>query len=148
MRTIETAVDIDAPPDAVWAVIADLAAYREWNPFLVSAEGELQPGARLRITFKSGDRRPVTMRPTVTHVETGRRLCWQGRLLLPHLFDGAHELVVEPVDGARARFVQREEFGGLLVPLLGRLLRDTAAAFEVMNQALKARVEAQARTRP
>ncbi len=32
MKTVTVSIDIDAPTDAVWAVLADLAAYPQWNP--------------------------------------------------------------------------------------------------------------------
>jgi uncharacterized protein YndB with AHSA1/START domain len=37
MRTISATVDISATPEQVWAVLADLPAYQEWNPFIRSA---------------------------------------------------------------------------------------------------------------
>jgi hypothetical protein len=141
MNSIEHTIDIDAPADAVWAVVADFTHYAEWNPFLVHASGELREGAPLDITFKAGTRKPVRMRPTVVAVEPGRSLRWKGRLPIPRLFDGEHELRVDPIDAHHSRFVQRERFRGLLVPLLGRLLRDTEASFAEMNAALKHRVE-------
>lgn len=50
MRHLEAHADIDAPPEKVWAVLTDLAAYPVWNPFIVRAAGELREGQRLRIT--------------------------------------------------------------------------------------------------
>jgi uncharacterized protein YndB with AHSA1/START domain len=44
MRTISATVDIDAPPDQVWGVLADLDAYPDWNPFIQSASGRLAEG--------------------------------------------------------------------------------------------------------
>ena len=41
----------------------------------------------------------------------------------------------------RTRYVQREEFHGVLVPFVGGMLRDTERGFEEMNAALKARAE-------
>ena len=41
MRTISATVDISATPEQVWAVLADLPAYQEWNPFIRSASGQL-----------------------------------------------------------------------------------------------------------
>jgi hypothetical protein len=41
-------------------------------------------------------------------------------------------------------YKQSEEFGGVLIPLMGRLLKDTAAGFRAMNAALKERVEGSA----
>jgi hypothetical protein len=81
-------------------------------------------------------------KPTVLRAEPNRELRWLGRLWLPRLFDGEHVFVIEPLDETRVRFVQREEFNGLLVPLFARSLdTDTRRGFEEMNQALKARAE-------
>jgi uncharacterized protein YndB with AHSA1/START domain len=33
VRTISATVDIAAPPDQVWDVLADLDGYPDWNPF-------------------------------------------------------------------------------------------------------------------
>jgi hypothetical protein len=81
------------------------------------------------------------MTPRVVEAEAGRVLRWKGSLPIPGLFVGVHELRVEPIGAGRSRFVQRETFGGILVPLLGRLLRDTEAGFAAMDIALKQRVE-------
>ena len=58
------------------------------------------------------------------------------------LFDGHH--VFELVgDGSATHLVHREEFTGILVPLLMPLIRRvTTEGFEAMNAALKARVQA------
>ena len=34
---IHTQIDIGAPIGTVWDVLTDLAAYREWNPFVLEA---------------------------------------------------------------------------------------------------------------
>ena len=40
-REIVTEVEIAAPPDRVWAVLTDGAKYPEWNPFIVSMQGNM-----------------------------------------------------------------------------------------------------------
>ena len=140
MRTLDASIDIAAPPEQVWQVISDLAAYARWNPFIVSAGGEFAIGRRLRVTIVAPGHRPVTFRPTILELEPGRSVTWLGRTLLPGLFDGHHTLSVTATDdGAWFRTV--EEFSGILVPLLGGIMRDSQRGFELMTAAVKARAE-------
>ena len=44
----EASVTIEAPIDVVWAVMTDVARYREWNPFIV--EVGLRDGALVLMT--------------------------------------------------------------------------------------------------
>jgi hypothetical protein len=84
----------------------------------------------------------MLFRPTVLVAEPRQELRWLGRLWLPGLFDGEHSFSIEPLDEGRVRFVQRERFTGLLLPLLSKMLDgDTRRGFEEMNQALKVRAE-------
>jgi hypothetical protein len=84
----------------------------------------------------------MTFRPTVLTAEDNRELRWLGHLLVPGLFDGEHSLTIQPLGENRARFVQREAFKGLLVPLFRRSLdNNTQRGFEEMNRALEERAE-------
>jgi hypothetical protein len=70
---------------------------------------------------------------------TGKEITWRGRLGVPGLFDGTHHLKVEASDPAHTRFVQEEDFSGLLVPFAG--LDPYRLGWEKMNRALKDRCE-------
>jgi hypothetical protein len=141
MRELRREIEIDAPPERVWAVVSDFAAYAEWNPFIRRISGELIEGARLEVRIEPPGGRAATFKPTVRAVEAQRELRWLGRLVLPGIIDGEHSLLIEPLDGGRSRFVQSERFTGLLVGLVGGTLAKTETGFEQMNDALKARVE-------
>ncbi len=138
MRTIERTVDIQAPAVAVWRILTDTDTYADWNPFMPRLSGPFAAGERLTLTVRPG-RRTMTFRPTVLAVEDGALIRWRGRLGMPGLFDGEHELRVEPMPDGGTRFVQRETFSGLLVPLMPRVLDDTATGFAAMNTALRNR---------
>jgi hypothetical protein len=125
----------------VWAVVTDVAAYPEWNPFIRRISGELREGARLEVRIEPPGARATTFKPTVRAVETNRELRWLGRLLVPGIFDGEHSLRIEPRAGGGSRFVQSERFSGVLVGLVKGMLAKTEVGFEQMNAALKARVE-------
>ena len=69
MRTISASIDIAAPPDEVWAVLADLDSYREWNPFIQSASGKLaEVSARLIVNRAAFKTRADTLGPLVAAV--------------------------------------------------------------------------------
>lgn len=141
---LHTGIVIGAPPPAVWEVLTDLSRYGEWNPFVVSATGTVAVGARLTVRLRPPGGRAMTFRPRVTVVEPARVFEWLGRLGPPGVFDGRHRFELEPTAGG-TRFVQREDFRGVLVRLLrGGLDTGTVAGFEAMNAALKERVESTA----
>jgi hypothetical protein len=142
VNAIETQIDIEAPPEKVWAALLDFASYPSWNPFIPAISGEPAPGARLEVRLRPPGGAGMTVRPTVLEATPGRRLRWLGKLGVRGIFDGEHRFELEPLAGGRTRFTHAERFSGLLVPLLGGVLRSTERGFRAMNDALKARVEA------
>ena len=56
-RTITKAIDIDAPPERVWDVLLDDAAYRQWTAEFMAgsyAETDWQEGSIVRFLDPSG----------------------------------------------------------------------------------------------
>jgi hypothetical protein len=140
---LHTEIEIDATPERVWAILTDLAAYPQWNPFIKFIHGDMRQGARLEVRIQASGTRGMTFRPVVLVVEKNRELRWLGRLLLPGLFDGEHRFFIQPLAGGKVLFQQSEKFSGVLVGLLrGSLDRDTKRGFAEMNLALKLRAEA------
>jgi hypothetical protein len=141
MKRLHSEIEISATPGHVWTVLTDLARYREWNPFIVEAQGELEAGGRLRMKMSPPGARGVTLRPTVTAVTRERVLEWWGHVGMRGVFDGRHRFELHP-SAAGTRLVQAEAFTGVLVPFFARSLdAHTAAGFALMNAALKARAE-------
>ena len=141
MKTLDTSIEIAAPPDRVWQVISDLESFSSWNPFITKAMGPLVAGDTLSITIEPPGGRAMTFKPKVLEVDPNHRLRWIGRFLVPGLFDGEHLFEVEPLEGGRSRFTQSERFTGVLTWFSGTLLKRTRAGFEAMNAALKERSE-------
>ncbi len=142
MKELRSEIEIQASAERVWQLLTDFASFPQWNPFMHRASGEVKAGARLEVHIQPSGARGMTFKPTVLKAEPNRELRWLGHLLIPGLFDGEHILSIEPLAANRVRFVQREVFTGLLVPLFARGLdTDTRRGFEEMNHALKARAE-------
>ena len=144
MLEIITTIDIDAPPERVWAQLTNFSAHSAWNPFITRLEGSARVGERLAITVQPPGGTAMSFKPTVLRADPDSELRWLGRLVLPGVFDGEHFFTIAPLDGGRrSRFTHGERFKGLLVPLLRKNLEGaTRQGFEAMNRALKDRVEA------
>ena len=140
---LRTEVRIAAPIEGVWETLTDLEAYREWNPFIVSAAGRAEVGERLTNRMQPPGGRAITIRPTVTEVEPGATFEWLGHLGLPGIFDGRHRFELSPSEDGGTLVSHSEQFDGVLVRFMRWSLNTaTMAGFEAMNDALKARVEA------
>jgi hypothetical protein len=138
--TISTVVEIDAPTSRVWAVLVDLPAYPQWNPFIVEAAGNVAVGETLSLQMALPGRAPVTIEPRLLVVEPERELRWKGRLFLPGLFDGEHAFLFTPLEHGRTRIDHVERFGGLLLPIAKRLIYDaTVESFHALDAALAKR---------
>jgi hypothetical protein len=143
--TLRASIEIDATPQQVWAVLSDLPAYSQWNPFIVSSSGRLEKGATLRNVMRDsgGD---TTFTPTVLEAAPGRELRWIGRIGPGGIFDGEHRFLIEPVSPGRVRLTQSERFTGVVIPFFRHQLNErTLPQFRALNTALAQRVGA---TRP
>jgi hypothetical protein len=141
MKEIYSEIEIQATAHRVWEVLTDFASFPQWNPFIRRAGGRIRAGERLDIRVQPPGERGMTFRPTVLRRNRpGASL--GGRFLIPGLFEGEHVFTLDPIGTDRVRFIQRERFKGLLVPLLAaKLDAGTRRGFEEMNRALKARLK-------
>jgi len=140
-KQLSNEIIINSSAERIWRLITDFEDFPRWNPFIRRATGEIKTGAKLELFIQPSGTKGMTFRPTVLKVDPNHVLRWLGRLYLPWLFDGEHSLVIETLSESSVKFIQREKFSGLLVPLTHGLLRDTQRGFEEMNRALKQQAE-------
>jgi hypothetical protein len=141
MKENRNEVEIQATPTRVWEVLTDFDKYAEWNPLLTHVEGELNVGEKVNLTAKSATSE-MNLLCTVNTVEPNHQFSWKFHVGLPVLFRGEHIFKIEPINEHKVRFIDREIFHGLLVPLQAKNLETNAKpAMIAMGKALKARVE-------
>jgi uncharacterized protein YndB with AHSA1/START domain len=109
----ESSIDIAAPPDVVWAVMAAIDRWPEWNPEVKSAhlEGELSEGATFR--WKTG---PATITSTLRQVDPPSRIVWTGKTFG---IKAIHVWNIEPL-GSGARVRTEESWDGLVARMTRR----------------------------
>ncbi len=139
---IRTSIDINATPAQVWRILMDFENYPTWNTFIKSITGKAEKGARLAAFIEPPGGKGMQFNPKVLAVEPNKEFRWLGHLFIPGLFDGEHIFELTDNGNGTTTFVQRERFGGILVPLFKKMLNDnTRRGFEAMNAALKAKAE-------
>jgi uncharacterized protein YndB with AHSA1/START domain len=86
-------VEIDAPPEIVWEIMAAIDRWPEWNPDVRHAElrGDLREGSTFR--WKAG---PGTIISTLEEVSPPRRIAWTGKTFG---VKAAHVWAIEPRPG-------------------------------------------------
>jgi hypothetical protein len=139
MRTMSATIQIDASPQAVWAVLTDLARYAEWNPLFREASGEVAVGSRITLrSVHPANGRMMTIKPKITVANPDAELRWVSSL--PGIINGEHRFALTPVAGG-TRLEQSETFAGLLSMFSGKTFTNAEASFRELNEALKARAE-------
>jgi hypothetical protein len=142
MREIITEIDIRARASQVWEILMEFNVYPAWNPFIREIAGKPAVGSRLDVTLEPPGGKPMRFRPRVRAARPSREFRWKGRLLVPGIFDGEHHFIIEPTGKNTVHFIQQEQFTGILVPFLWRMLdTKTRKGFVSMNKALKSRAE-------
>jgi hypothetical protein len=137
MITVSATIQIDAAPEAVWAVLTDLGRYPEWNPLFRQASGQVAVGNR--ITLRSAhpaNGRLMTVKPKITVADPGAELRWVSSL--PGIMSGEHRFALTPAHGG-TRVEQSETFRGLLTAFSNKTFTRAEAGFGTLNEALKKR---------
>jgi hypothetical protein len=138
---IEHRLGIQAPPEAIWAVIVDIPGWSAWNPLYPRAEGVVRIGSQLTLEMKLPGVPPV-IRPTVVDWVPNEQILWR-LSLAGGLATSIRYLEIEQLAETGCIFSNGELFQGFLGPTIGRRRRGTLrAAFTAMGEAVKARVEA------
>jgi hypothetical protein len=84
----------------------------------------------------------MTLHCTVIKVEPNRELCWKYHVILPAFFQGEHSFLIERTGDNRVRFIDREIFTGMLIPLQAKDIdTNSRRGFEAMDTALKVTAE-------
>ena len=137
---IEFIREIEAPKDVVWSVIADFAAYAEWNPFVVACSSELRVGAPMAMTVRLGDRQREQVE-FVSRVVEGELFEYRMKPVGPFLHSYRQHEVASQADG-QTLYRSTFELNGWLAPLVGAILSGPLHdGFKGMTDSLVSRSE-------
>jgi uncharacterized membrane protein len=136
----QTSIEIAAPPERVWEVLADVERWPEWTESVTNTRlldpGPLAFGSRVEVSQP----RIPTGTYTVTVLEPGSLFTWEQRQ--PGSTVTAHHRVTPLPDGG-SRVELTVVMAGALGGIVGRLYRKLTERYLAMEAAgLKSRAEA------
>jgi hypothetical protein len=114
MKTYQAQIDINASPEKVWAALIDFPNYTQWNPFIRAVDGQPIVGQTVTITVA---RSPRKLSATIRSVKPAEELIWEASMPLNVMYP-RYIRRLERLPNNNTRFINREEFRGVLIPVL------------------------------
>jgi uncharacterized membrane protein len=135
----EDSVEIEAPPQLVWDVFADVEHWPDWTASVTSLVGLDAPALAVGRRFAIKQPGMSKLVWEVTEIEPGSSWTWVQRS--PGVLVSArHDVIAQP--GGRTLVRQQLDQRGVLGALVGRLMvKKTKRFLELEAQGLKARSE-------
>jgi hypothetical protein len=133
MKAFSVKISIHATPERIWKLLTDAAGYSRWNTTVDRIDGRIALGEKVTVHAKINAGRAFPVK--VTALDAPRRMVWTGGMPLG-LFKG--ERVFTLYGG---EFSMREEYTGLMAPLIGRSIPDLQPAFDDFARDLKRAAE-------
>ena len=138
MKAFATSITIRARPEAIWAVLTDAAGYPQWNSTVARIDGRIAAGEKVTVHAKATSGRAFPLK--VTEFVPARKMVWTGGMPFG-LFTGTRSYTLTPTSADGVEFAMREEFSGLLAPLIARSIPDLQPAFDAFAADLKRHAE-------
>ncbi len=128
---------IQASPDRIWGLLTDAASFPRWNSTVTKIEGSIAPGETLKLEVPAAPGR--VFKPKVTGFEPGRSMVWSDGFA--PMFKGVRTFTLTATADGATEFAMREEFSGVMLPMIKGSLPDFGPAFEAYAADLKREAE-------
>jgi hypothetical protein len=138
MKYFTATSNIQAPKETIWNFLTTASAFPTWDPGVIRIEGTIAPGEKVVAYNKVAPSRAFPA--TVTEFVPNQKMAWTGGMPFG-LFKGVRTFTLTPKADGSTDFTLREEFTGVLLPLIGGTIPDMNEAFQQAAVGLKARAE-------
>ena len=129
-------VDIEAPPEQIWALLTRPEEMTRWNSTLTSIEGNIELGGTVRMQVPEAPGR--TFKVKITRFVPNQEMVWRDGN--PVMFLGVRTYLLTRAPAA-TRFQMTESFSGPMLPMIAKRLPDFGPIFERYAADLKAEAE-------
>ncbi|MEW7279754.1 SRPBCC domain-containing protein [Aquimarina sp. 2201CG1-2-11] len=128
---------IDADPLVIWNVLTNSADYPKWNSTIVSIEGKIQQGEKIKLKSILDPKR--TFKLKIKEMITNQKMVWGDAM-------GKRTYTLKELDSGTL-FTMTEKIGGFMFPLFASKIPPFDDVFEQFAQDLKKEVEKNANSK-
>lgn len=139
MTSYKVTRSIEADPDTIWALLSDTAKWKAWNPTIISIDGTIAEGQKVKLVSTVNPNR--AFRLNVTKVDSPREMVWSDGMPLG-LFKGERTYRLTPQSDGSTEFSMEEVYTGMMAPLITKSIPDMTESFGEFADGLKAAAEA------
>ncbi|MEL6864465.1 MAG: SRPBCC domain-containing protein [Bacteroidota bacterium] len=133
-RETSVRIAIDAPSAIVWQLLTDAQDFPRWNSTIISLEGEIKKGQKIKIKSTLDEKRVFTLK--VKEIIPQKQIIWGDS-------KGKRTYTLSQQQDGGILFSMHEKIGGLAFPLYAKFIPPFDANFEQFAQDLKREAEAQ-----
>jgi hypothetical protein len=130
-------INIQAPPDRIWALLTTAEAFPRWNSTVKSIEGKIALGEKIKLVATNAPERVFNL--AVSEFDPGRRMVWRDGAA--PMFSGVRTYSLTPKGDGSTDFAMAEVFSGLMLPMIAGSLPDFGPTFEQYAADLKREAE-------
>jgi hypothetical protein len=143
MKFFEATSLIEANPDVIWTILTDAPNLARWDSGVERVEGRIAPGETIKVFSKVSPGRAFPVK--VSDFTPPRTMRWSSGMPLG-LFKGVRTFTLAQQGSTTTRFTMREEYTGLMLPLIWGSIPDLGPSFEQFATGLKAHAEAKVKS--
>ncbi|MCB9233589.1 MAG: SRPBCC domain-containing protein [Bacteroidia bacterium] len=131
-RETSVSIDIQSDPAIVWALLTNASDFPRWNSTVVSIEGQIAPGGKIKLKSTLDEKR--TFKLKIKEFVPDQRLVWgdgQGNRVFTLIKNGNEGLT----------FSMSEKIGGAMFPMYAKMIPSFDQSFEQFAADLKREAE-------
>lgn len=137
-RETAISIDIQADKSVIWALLTNASDFPRWNSTVISIDGEIKPGAKIRLKSALDPKRVFKL--SVREFEADNRLVWGDTM-------GQRVYTLKSIGQNLTHFAMTEKIGGPLFPLFAKMIPPFDQSFEQYAKDLKKEAEAISNTK-
>ena len=120
-RETTVSIDIQADRSIIWALLTNANDFPRWNSTVISIEGIIAQGEKIKLKAKLDPKREFKMK--VKEFEADTRLVWGDAM-------GNRVYTLKDIGTNLTNFTMTEKIGGPLFPLFGKMIPPFDETFE------------------